>query len=103
HDRRRPGAVSRNAIGYNYDMSKMLSLPDELFDRLHLAAEQQGTTIEQLLAQWAASAVAGSEGFPDSAVDDDLLVMSTRALLDGTEPPVSVDWGELMSAIQGSE
>jgi hypothetical protein len=84
-------------------MTQTLSLPDELFDRLRRAAEQQGLSVEQLLAQWVSARTPTQESVPAQEDDDDLLVACTRALLEGTEPPIVVNWGEVELALQSSE
>ena len=83
-------------------MSRTLTLPDELYERLRRIADQQGLAVEQLLEQWAGMPTSNTN-MPASYADDDLLVACTRALLDGTEPPVTVDWPALDAALQSSE
>src|SRR5262245_34458102 len=83
-------------------MSRNLTLPDELFDRLRRAADQQGLAVEQLLGQWVGMSMPDANTLSANA-DDDLLVACTRALLDGTEPPIPVDWALLEGALQSSE
>jgi hypothetical protein len=84
-------------------MSQLLTLPDELFDRLRRAADQRGLSVEQLLA-WCTSALEPSTGMHAlPAEDEDLLVACTRALLDRSEPPLAADWDELKDALSRSE
>jgi hypothetical protein len=84
-------------------MSQSLTLPDELFDRLRRAADQQGLSVEQLLA-WLMSAAGPSAAMPPHSVEDeDLLVACTRALLDDTDPPVAADWKEIEGALSHSQ
>jgi hypothetical protein len=84
-------------------MSQTLHLPDDLFDRLRRAAEQEGLSVEQLLARWVAARVPIQASQPEQEGGNDLLVACTRALLDGSKPPVAVDWDELALALQSSE
>jgi hypothetical protein len=84
-------------------MSQLLTLPDELFDRLRRVADQRGLSVEELLA-WCTSALEPSTGMHAlPAEDEDLLVASTRALLDRSEPPLAADWNELRDALSRSE
>jgi hypothetical protein len=84
-------------------MSQTLRLSDDLFDRLRRAAEQEGLSVEQLLARWVAARVPIQEGQPAQEGDHDLLLACTRALLDGSEPPIAANWDELRLALQSSE
>jgi hypothetical protein len=85
------------------EMSQTLTLPDELYHRLRRAAEQEGMPIPDLLASWidALPPAAGATGGPSA--DGDLLVRCTRALLNGEEPPLAVDWDDLSAAISATE
>jgi hypothetical protein len=84
-------------------MTQTLRLPDDLFDRLLHAAQQQGLSIEQLLAQWVAARTPAGENVPAPEGDDDLLIACTRALLEGTEPPIAVNWNDVKLALDSSE
>ena len=83
-------------------MSRTLTLPDELYERLRRTADQQGLRVEQLLGQWVGMPMpCNNMSTPDA--DEALLVACTRALLNGTEPPMAVDWAALEGALQSSE
>ena len=84
-------------------MSQSLILPDELFDRLRRAADQRGVSVEQLLASFISAAGPITTMPPHSVDDQDLLVACTRALLDGSDPPVAADWKEIEEALSHSE
>ncbi|NCQ35210.1 hypothetical protein GW813_09100 [bacterium] len=40
---------------------------------------------------------------PAEEIDDGVLVACTRALLDGTEPPVAAEWDDIEAALRNSE
>jgi hypothetical protein len=84
-------------------MSQTFTLPDELAEQLRLIAEQRGVSIEQLLTQWIGdpAPTRGVLGAADQ--DQELLVACTRALLDGRDPPIAIDWIEIQNALQASE
>jgi hypothetical protein len=85
------------------EVSQTLSLPDALVIRLQTLADERGLSIEQLLVQWAGEPTSNGGGAERPGQDDELLVACTRALLDGSEPPVAVDWDEIQRALQESE
>jgi hypothetical protein len=86
-------------------MSQTLQLPDELFDRLRRVAAQEGLDITQLLAQWVEALTPINEDSSDETEEneDALISACTKALLNGSEPPIAVNWDELMEAVQNSE
>src|SRR5947207_311956 len=84
-------------------MSQSLTLPDELFDRLRITADQRGVSIEQLIHA-AIGALGPDDGSRlNGAEDRDPLLLATRALLDGTDPPITIDWDEVKQSLMDSE
>ncbi len=84
-------------------MSQTLTLPDDLVEQLRRVADQQGVAVEQLLTQWVEAMPIGDEKTADVTSDDELLITCTRALIEGSEPPVAADWDEIMAALRCSE
>jgi hypothetical protein len=84
-------------------MSQTVTLPDELYDRLQLAADQRGISVERFIDEVVGVLGPGSSGPPSAAQDDELLLAATRALLDGTDPPIPIDWDEVSRCLVSSE
>jgi hypothetical protein len=84
-------------------MSRVLTLSDDLFDRLRGVADQRGLSVEELLDRWLAALAPSGEPAPDAGEDDDLLTACTHALLNGGSPPVSADWKEIETVLERSE
>jgi hypothetical protein len=84
-------------------MSQNLTLPEGLLDRLQRAADHRGLSVEQLLAQIAGSLESAGQAQGDQEGEEDLLVASTRALLEGSEPAIPVDWREIDDALSKTE
>jgi hypothetical protein len=85
-------------------VGQILELPDDLYDELRQIAEQRHLTVESLIVQWVkAMPRTPEEGgkWPDQEQLE--LTAATRALIEGEEPPVPVDWEELRRALQQSE
>lgn len=84
-------------------MSRTLTLPDDLVERLRQCADRQGLAVEQLLASWVDALPAEREATSPAATDDELLIACTQALRESTEPPVAVDWDDITATLRNSE
>ena|ERR1043166_4902957 len=84
-------------------MSLNLTLPDDVMSRLREVAGQRGVSIEGLIEQIAATLPGSTHIAGGDPMDDELLVACTRALLEGTEPPITAAWKEIEETLLASE
>jgi len=83
-------------------VSQNVTLPDELFDRLRIAADQRGVSIEQFIDAVVPASGPDEVSSLDGAEDQELL-LATKALLDGADPPIGLDPNQLKLSLRGSE
>lgn len=89
-------------------MSRMLELPDELYERLKAKADAENVEVSELIERWLEMeeghfeerALCEGEAFELSADEMELWRRATRALLHGEEPPVKLSREEFRRRLE---
>ena len=92
-------------------MSRMLELPDELYERLKAKADAENVEVSELIERWLQMeerhfeerALCEGEAFELSADEMELWRRATRALLHGEEPPVKLNLEKIDAALESSD